>query len=86
MHANLNDKVVQLMTSMSSKADKEDVQELSVLVRKFDERLTVVEKKAAEFETKKQTIINLGNMGIKGWGLISAAIALFLALFSRLTK
>lgn len=86
MHANLNDKVVQLMTSMSSKADKEDVQELSVLVRKFDERLTVVEKKAAEFETKKQTIINLGNMGIKGWGIVTAAVGLFFALFNKLAK
>lgn len=86
LHANLNDKIVTLMTNLSSKAEKEDLREIHEFVKNVDVRLAVLEKKTAEYEIKKQTVINLGNMGIKGWSLITAAIGLFLALFSKLTK
>lgn len=73
----LNDKMTRMLHEVEKKAEKEDVKEL-------EKRVIILENYDNEQRVRKQTIINLGEIGVKGWVVISGAVLFFIAVIKEI--
>lgn len=80
----LNEKLLRVLNQIENKADRHDVVALMDRVEKIDERIVVLETDRMTEIAKKQTIINLGNIGAKGWAMITGAVLFILAVLQAL--
>ena len=80
--ANFNDKFAQLLQSMNDKASKEDFRQMTESIKLLDGRVEVLEDNHKTSETKKQVILNMGNLGIKFWGFLTATIVFLMGVYN----
>lgn len=82
--ANFNDKFAQLLQSLNEKVNKEDFRQMTEAIKSLDARVEILEDNNKTSETKKQVILNLGNMGIKFWGFLVVAITFLMGVYNQL--
>lgn len=75
MTATLHAKFEKVFSLIEKKADKEDVREIKKEIKYIDTRVKSVEDKQETQEAKKQTLIDIGNMGVKGWGILIGGVS-----------
>lgn len=79
--ANLNDKFAQLLQSLSTKADKEDIHKINEMLADHTKRIDLLEDKSKDAETKKQLVLNMGNLGLKFWGFLTGTIIFLMGVY-----
>lgn len=83
---NLEDKMSRILIQMEQKADKSDIKLIQEELKSIDGRVRVVEDKIQKDETKKELIINLGNMGLKGWTILTGFVLFIIAIINAIKK
>lgn len=86
MWRDVNDKMSRILIQMDEKADKQSISYIQQSIDKLEARLLTVETERAKENTKRETVINLGNMGIKTWTLIAGVIGLLITIIEALKK
>lgn len=86
MWRDVNDKMSRILIQMDEKADKQSISFIQQSIDKLEARLLTVETERAKENTKRETVINLGNMGIKTWTLIAGMIGLLITIIEALKK
>jgi len=86
MWDSLNGKMAQILMEVSSKADKRDVDFIQQGYEILTSRTTQLERLIDTQNAKKQTLIDLGNMGVKGWAVFTGVILFAIAVFDALRK
>ena len=86
MWRDVNDKMSRILIQMDEKADKQSISFIQQSIDKLEARLLTVETERAKENTKRETVINLGNMGIKTWTLIAGVIGLLITIIEALKK
>jgi len=82
----VNDKMSRILTQMDSKADKQTTVLLQEKIDSVEKRAQAIEtdrlRESTQATTKRETVINLGNMGLKTWSLIAGAIGLLITIIN----
>lgn len=82
----INKGIERMGVQMEQKADKSDIRLLQDNIRGMDTRLTAVEIDVRDMKVRKQTVIQLGEMGAKGWTMFIGAVAVILTLINTILK
>lgn len=82
MWRDVNDKMSRVLLQMDEKADKQSVKFVQQSLDKLETRVTTIEADRAKETTRRETVINLGNMGMKTWSLIAGIIGLLITLLN----
>lgn len=80
----VNDKMSRLLLQMESKADKQDLRNLEGSIQKIEGRVQAIETSRALDNNRKETVINLGNLGIKTWTLIAGFVLFVISIVNLL--
>jgi hypothetical protein len=86
MWRDVNDKMSRILLQMDEKADKQAVKFLQQNVDKLESRVNLIEAERSKETVRRETVINLGNMGIKTWTLIAGIIGLLITVMQLLNK
>lgn len=84
MWRDVNEKMSRILLQMDEKADKQSVKFLQQNIDKVEIRVLTLETDRAKENTRRETVINLGNMGIKTWSIIAGIIGLLITIISAM--
>lgn len=82
----INDKMSRILLQIDSKADKQAATFLQENQLKLEARVLAIETERSKEVTKRETVVNLGNMGIKTWTLIAGLIGLLITIINAIKK
>ena len=82
----INKGIERMGVQMEQKADKSDIRLLQDNITGIDKRVTIVEGSLRDLAVRKQTVYQLGDMGVKGWTLFVGFIAIVLSLINAIFK
>ena len=71
------------MQQISTKVDKEDLRKIQEDIINHGKRIEELEDNHRDAETKKQLVLNMGNMGIKFWGFLTTTIIFLMGAYKE---
>jgi len=72
----INDKMSRILLQIDTKADKQALGFLQQNQEKTDARVLLLEGERTKDNVKRETVVNLGSIGVKTWTIIAGMIAL----------
>jgi PBP1b-binding outer membrane lipoprotein LpoB len=82
----INKGVERMGVSLEQKADKADIRVLQDNINGIDKRVLDVEKEMRDIKIRKQTIVQLGDMGAKGWAMFIGAMSVTVSIINSILK
>ena len=85
MSDSINDKITQILAILNTKVDKN---ELDLLRQQTDAHLTRIkdiEQAQRDAKVRRQFVVDLGSMGIRGWVFLTGAIIAIMTIYRSLS-
>lgn len=70
------------MQQISTKVDKEDLRKIQEDIADHGKRIGELEDDHRDAQTKKQLVLNMGNMGVKFWGFLAMTITFLMGVYN----